>query len=151
MASEKEDLLQGLTSLGCSVQDSDGAVFVALPDDFAEFVFDRQGDWLYLGTSFLTPEEFADSGFSGRLDRFLLELQDRSLGCHFSYDRNGFLMIGTEVNLGLLSAREVLHIMDQIAFVIEVCIPFCDRILQTGEVPPDADIDKAFGANAKLH
>ena len=151
MTDDKDELLQGLTSLGCSVEKSNGAIFVALPDDFAEFVLDRQEDWLYLGTSFLTPDEFDASEYCGQLDRFLLELQDRSLGCHFSYDRNGYLMIGAEVNLGVLRARDILHVMDQIAFIIEVCIPFCDRILQTGEVPSDAEIDKAFGANAKLH
>lgn len=151
MKNETDELLDGLSALGCGVQKNDGAVFVSLPDEFAEFVFDQQAEWLYIGTTLLTPEEFADSQFTGRLDRFLLELQDRSLGCHFSYDRNGYLMIGTEIQQSLVSPRQVLHAMDQIAFVIEACISFCDHVLETGLIPTDADMDLAFGTNARLH
>lgn len=151
MKSETDELLEGLSALGCGVNRSEGAIFVSLPDDFAEFLFDHQGDLLYLGTTLLTPEEFADSEFTGRLDRFLLELQDRSLGCHFSYDRNGYLMIGCEIHRKLVSPKNVLHAMDQIAFVIEACIPYCDQVLETGMIPSDEDMDLAFGTNAKLH
>lgn len=151
MNSETEELLDGLSKLGCGVQKNEGAVFVSLPDEFAEFVFDHQGEWLFVGTTMLAPEEFADSQFTGRLDRFLLELQDRSLGCHFSYDRNGFLVIGTEIHKSLVSPKQVLQTMDQIAFIIEACISFCDQVLETGQIPSDADMDLAFGTNAQLH
>ena len=66
MKSETDELLEGLSALGCGVNRSEGAIFVSLPDDFAEFLFDHQGDLLYLGTTLLTPEEFADSDF-GRI------------------------------------------------------------------------------------
>ena len=152
MTIEKDELLEGLQTLGCGVQREGGAVFVSLPDDFAEFVLDWQGDWLYLGTTFLTPEEFGDSEFTGRLDRFLLELQDRSLGCHFAYDRNGFLMLGSELHRNhLAEPRDVLASMEQIAYVLEACLPYCDEVLQTGQIPLDAEMDRAFGTNAKLH
>lgn len=151
MNEEKDELLDDLTALGCGIQREGGAVFVSLPDEFAEFVLDRQGDWFYLGTTFLAPEEFADSEFTGRLDRFLLELQDRSLGCHFSYDHNGFLMIGTELNRGEATADDVLRAMDQVAYVLEACLPYCDEVLRTGQIPMDDEMDRAFGTNAKLH
>ena len=81
---EFDDLLEGLVSLGCGVNKMDGTTFVSLPDDFAEFIIDRLGDWFYLGTTFMAPEEMVSTEHSGALDRFLLELQDRNLGCHFS-------------------------------------------------------------------
>ena len=151
MTGDKDELLEGLAALGCGIKQEDGAVFVSLPDEFAEFVLDRQGEWFHLGTTFLTPEEFADSEFTGRLDRFLLELQDRSLGCHFSYDRNGFLMVGTELHRQQAEAGDVLHAMEQIAYVLEACLPYCDQVLETGQIPMDAEMDQAFGTNAKLH
>ena len=152
MPTENDELLQGLSALGCGVQQHEGATFVSLPDNFAEFVLDRQGEWLYLGTTFLNPEEFESSDYSGRLDRFLLELQDRSLGCHFSYDRNGYLMIGTEIHLQQQTAKGILQAMEQIAFVIEVCIHFCDRVLEGNPIPADAELDEAFGAvGGRLH
>lgn len=146
-----DKLLDGLTALGCGVKREEGAIFVSLPDDFAEFVFDFQGESLYLGTTFMTPEEFDASSHGPVLDRFLLELHDRSLGCHFAYDRQGFLTIGSELYRCQLDARGILELMDQVAFVIEICLPICDRILETGVAPTDAEIDEAFGANKKLH
>lgn len=151
MAKKNDELLQGLAALGCGLRDVEGSTFIALPDEYAEFVFDRLGEWLYLGTTFMTPEEFADSAYSETFNRFLLELQDRNLGCHFSYDRHGYLTIGTELFQNQLAAKHVLQVMDQIAFVIEVCIPLCDQILETGKVPSDAEVDDAFGTSEKLH
>jgi len=67
---EDDELFDGLTALGCSVNHAEGAIFVVLPDEFAEFVFDRQGDWLYLGTTFLTPEELeASADLGGQIDQ----------------------------------------------------------------------------------
>ncbi len=151
MAKTNDDLLERLTSLGCGVETTEGTTLVSLPDDYAEFVFERLGGWLYLGTTFMAPEEFADSEHANTLDRFLLELQDRNLGCHFSYDRAGFLSIGTELYPGQQVADELLQIMEQIAFVIEVCLPLCDLVLENGELPSDEEIDSAFGVSVKLH
>lgn len=150
-AKDNDDLLNGLTALGCGVKKADGTTYISLPDDFAEFILDRPGEWLYLGTTFLTPEEIDASAYAASLDRFLLELQDRNLGCHFAYSKNGFLTIGAELYQPEMSAKELLQVMDQIAFVIESCIPICDQILEDGRIPADNEIDLAFGAGEKLH
>jgi hypothetical protein len=144
-------LLDGLKSLGCSIKTADGFTLVTLPDEYDEFVFEQLGEWLYLGTTLLTPEDLEASGYTAALDRFLLELQHRSLGCHFSYDGSGFLTIGTELYLNQQNSEEVLQTMEQIAFVIDTCLPLCDRVLETGELPADKEIDSAFGVSEKLH
>ena len=151
MPTQKDALLDGLISLGCGVKTDDGFTLVTLPDDYDEFVFERLGEWLYLGTTLMTPDDFAASEYVAALDRFLLELQHRSLGCHFSYDGSGFLTIGTELYLNQQTAEEVLQTMEQIAFVIDACLPLCDRVLESGELPADREIDNAFGVSEKLH
>ena len=151
MSRQNDDLLDGLKALGCGIKTSDGFTLVSLPDDYDEFVFEQLGEWLYLGTTLLTPDDFAASEHVAVLDRFLLELQHRSLGCHFSYDGSGFLTIGTELYLHQQTAEEVLQTMEQIAFVIDACLPLCDQVLETGELPADKEIDNAFGVSEKLH
>ena len=146
-----DDLLTGLTSLGCSVTRVEGIDLVALPDGFGDFAMDRQGEMLYVGATFLAPDEFADSNNAGTLYRFLLELQDRSLGCHFSRDRMGFLTIGTDLFPGQQKPNDVFQAMEQIAYVTEVCIHMCDAILDTGEIPPEDEVDLAFGLSKNLH
>lgn len=146
-----DTLLNGLTSLGCEVRDADGYVFIALPDEQDEFVFERMGEWLYLGTTFMTPEELEDAEHVATLDRFLLELQHRNLGCHFSYDGSGYLTLGAELYPEQQHAQEVLHVMEQITFVIDACLSLCDAVLESGRLPPDREVDKAFGLLEKLH
>ena len=144
-------LLDGLISLGCGVKNADGLTLVTLPDDYDEFVFERLGEWLYLGTTLMAPEDFGDSNYTAALDRFLLELQYRSLGCHFSYDAAGFLTIGTELPVNQQNPDEVLQTMEQICFVIDACLPLCDRVLDSGESPTDKEVDSAFGVSENLH
>jgi hypothetical protein len=151
MRGQNNALLEGLKSLGCGIKSVDGFTLVTLPDEYDEFVFEQLGEWLYLGTTLLTPEDLEASGYTAALDRFLLELQHRSLGCHFSYDGSGFLTIGTELYLNQQNSEEVLQTMEQIAFVIDTCLPLCDRVLETGELPADKEIDSAFGVSEKLH
>ena len=151
MTRHNDDLLDGLEALGCSIKSADGFTLVSLPDDYDEFVFEQLGEWLYLGTTLLTPEDFEASEYASALDRFLLELQHRSLGCHFSYDGSGFLTIGTELYLNQQSPEEVLQTMEQIAFVIDTCLPLCDQVLETGQLPDDKEIDSAFGVSENLH
>ncbi len=151
MPTQNDALLDGLISLGCGVKTDDGFTLVTLPDDYDEFVFERLGEWLYLGTTLMTPEDFGDSDYTALLDRFLLELQHRSLGCHFSYDGSGFLTIGTELYLNQQNPDEVLQTMEQICFVIDACLPLCDRVLESGELPTDREVDSAFGVSENLH
>lgn len=151
MTNENDELLAALEARGCEVEHADGAVFVSLPGEDGEFVFDRYGDTLYLGATFMTPEEIAESAYAARLDRFLLELQDRNLGCHFSYDKGGYLSVGAELNPAQQTADDLLQHMEQIAYVIEACISLCDRVLETGEVPSDQEVDAALGVSQKLH
>ncbi len=151
MPTQNDALLDGLISLGCGVKTADGFTLVTLPDDYDEFVFERLGEWLYLGTTLMTPEDFGDSDYTAVLDRFLLELQHRSLGCHFSYDGSGFLTVGTELYLNQQSPDEVLQTMEQICFVIDACLPLCDRVLESGELPTDKEVDSAFGVSENLH
>lgn len=151
MTQDKGDLLDGLKALGCRVEETEKSTFVALPDEYAEFVFEHMDSWIYLGTTFMAPDEVTGSEHGAALDRFLLELQDRSLGCHFSYDRAGYLTIGNELQSGELTAQDLLGAMEQIAYVIEVCLPVCDGILQTGDTPDDKEMDNAFGLHVSLH
>jgi len=151
MSKHKDSLLDGLISLGCGVKTADGFTLISLPDDYDEFVFERLGEWLYVGTTLLTPEDYTDSAYTAALDRFLLELQHRSLGCHFSYDGSGFLTVGTELYMNQQNADEVLQTMEQISFVIDACLPLCDRVLESGEIPSGKDVDGAFGVSENLH
>jgi len=151
MMMSNDELLTGLEALGCGVERAEGSVFVSLPGEEGEFVYDRFGETLYLGATFMTPDELDDSEFVHRLDRFLLELQDRNLGCHFSYDKNGYLSLGAEMDASRQTADDLLQRMDQIAWVVESCIAMCDRILETGELPLDREVDEALGVSQKLH
>ena len=148
---ELDRLLQELDSAGCRIDRADGGIYLTLPDGYGEFVLEQMGGWVYLGTTFMAPEEFSHSEHTAMLDRLLLELQDRNLGCHFSYDRAGFLSIGTIIYPPQFVAREVLEVMEQIAFVTEICIPICDQVLASGELPSYREIDQAFGLNEHLH
>ncbi|MDH3534287.1 MAG: hypothetical protein OER87_00885 [Gammaproteobacteria bacterium] len=151
MATDNDDLLKGLVTLGCKVDRVDGAVLVSLPDDYGDFIFERLGNWLYVGATFLAPDEMEDSDHLGALDRFLLELQHRNLGCRFSYDDAGYLSIGAELNPKQQLPEEVFEIMDQISFICDVCFPMCEQILNDGEIPSNAEVDTAFGVSEKLH
>ena len=148
-----ETLLKELETEGCRVDQADGGIYLTLPDGYAEFVCEQEemDDRIYLGTTFLAPEDFAHSEHTASLDRLLLELQDRNLGCHFSYDRAGYLSIGTIIHPPQFVATEILMVMEQIAFIAEVCIPICDQVLANGELPSDREIDQAFGLNEHLH
>lgn len=148
---ENEKLMQGLAQRGCRIEHADGLSYVSLPDDYAEFIYQPFDFTSYLGTSFLTPEELAASHYSDVLDRFLLELQDRNLGCYFSYDSAGFLNLGLRLNPSMLAPDCVIEAMEQIAYVIDVCLPLCDRVLESGELPGDSEVDAAFGINDTLH
>jgi hypothetical protein len=151
MMQENDDLLNGLIALGCGVENADGGTLVSLPGEFDEFIFERMGEWLYVGTTLMSPDEFEDSEHVGNLDRFMLTLQHRNLGCHFSYDGAGYLTIGAELYPDQQRADEVLQTMEHIAFVIDVCLPFCDHVLATGDIPSDQEVDNAFGLSEKLH
>ena len=151
MEKKDEALLNGLDALGCKVREVEGYTYVSLPDDYDEFVFERMGEWLYLGTTFMTPEELEDQEYIAALDRFLLELQHRNLGCHFSYDGSGYLTLGAELYPEQQHAQEVLHVMEQISFVIDASLSLCDEVLETGKLPSDREVDRAFGLLEKLH
>ena len=151
MTETTQNLLEGLVSLGCGVEQAEGSILVSLPDDYDEFVFEWMGGWLYLGTTFMTAEEISESAHESRLDRFLLELQDRNLGCQFSYDRAGYLSIGTVLYPNQQNPEDVLQAMEQISFVIDVCLPLCDQVLASGELPADTEINRAFGVSENLH
>jgi hypothetical protein len=151
MMQENDELLSGLIALGCGVEKDEGGVLVSLPGDYDEFIFERMGEWLYIGTTLMSPDEFDDSGQVASLDRFMLTLQHRNLGCHFSYDSAGNLTIGTELYPEQQQADEVLHTMEHISFVIDVCLPLCDQVLVTGAIPDHPEVDRAFGISDKLH
>ena len=151
MADLLENTLEGLKKLGCGIERVDRTLLVTLPDKFAEFVFEHLGGWLYLGTTFLTPDELNEAPYPDRLEHFLLILQHRNLGCRFSYDAGGFLSIGTELSPDQQTPEEILENMEQIAFVIEICLPLCDHVLATGEIPADKEVDQAFGITDSLH
>lgn len=151
MSAQDKDLLQGLIGLGCRVENVDDVDLISLPDGFGDFMMDWQGGMLYVGTTLMAPDEFVDSAHEVMLYRFLLELQDRSLGCHFACDRTGFLCIGSELFPEQQDAQRVLQTMEQIAYVVEVCISMCDRILDSGEIPADDEVDRAFGISKNLH
>ena len=151
MVDSLDKTLEGLKRLGCGVERVERTLLVSLPDDFAEFVFEPLAGWLYLGTTFLTPDELNEAVYPERLEHFLLILQHRNLGCRFSYDTAGYLSIGTELNPDQQSPEEILENMDQIAFIIESCLPLCDHVLETGEIPGDKEVDQAFGITDSLH
>ena len=151
MTVENDELLNALIAEGCSTKVIDGTTLISLPEDDAEFVFERMGSWLYLGATFMGPEELEASAHVGRLDRFLLELQHRNLGCRFSYDSAGFLTIGGELAPDHQQTADVFEMLVQILFIIESCIHLCDQVLDTGEVPSDREVDEAFGVNENLH
>ncbi len=151
MKSQGDDLLDALLAQGCTLKNIDGFLLLSLPDDDAEFVYERMGEWLYLGTTFMAPEEFEGSDHEGRLNRFLLELQHRNLGCRFSYDSAGFLTIGGELDPDRQLPQDVLQMLEQILFIIESCIHLCDQVLDTGQLPSDREVDEAFGVNENLH
>jgi hypothetical protein len=151
MTQQGDELLKQLISRGCTTKAIDGITLVSLPDDEAEFVFELIGDWLYLGTTFMGPEEFETSEYEGQLNRFLLELQHRNLGCRFSYDGAGFLTIGGELDPDHQQADDVLQMLAQILFIIESCIHLCDQVLDTGQIPGDREVDEVFGVNEHLH
>jgi hypothetical protein len=151
MTAQNDELLKQLISRGCTTKMVDGITLVSLPEDEAEFVFELMGGWLYLGTTFMEPEEFEASEYEGQLNRFLLELQHRNLGCRFSYDGAGFLTIGSELDPEHQQVDDVLQMLVQILFIIESCINLCDQVLDTGLIPSDREVDEAFGVNENLH
>ena len=146
-----DELLKQLISRGCTTKAIDGVTLISLPEDDAEFIFEPMGGWLYLGTTFMDPDEFETSEYEGQLNRFLLELQHRNLGCRFSYDGAGFLTIGGELDPEHQQADDVLQMLVQILFIIESCINLCDQVLDTGQIPSDREVDEAFGVNENLH
>ena len=151
MTGKNDELLNALISQGCTTKEMDGVTLISLPEDEAEFIFEHMGGWLYLGTTFMDPEEFETSEHEGGLNRFLLELQHRNLGCRFSYDGAGFLTIGGELDPEHQQANDVLQMLIQILFIIESCIRMCDQVLDTGQIPSDREVDEAFGVNENLH
>ena len=151
MTQETDKLLEELTAFGCSIKVINNTTLLTLPENEGEFIFEQMGDWLYLGTTFMAPEEFEASSHCSQLDRFLLELQHRNLGCRFSYDSAGFLTIGNELAPDQHQATEVLQQLEQILFVIESCILMCDHVLESGDIPGDREVDEAFGINEALH
>jgi hypothetical protein len=151
MTQETEALLNQLKANGCKVKVVNDTTLISLPEEEGEFIFEPMGAWLYLGTTFMAPDEFESSDHHSSLDRFLLELQHRNLGCRFSYDSAGFLTIGNELNPSQQTAEEVLQILEQILFIIESCILLCDIVLETGQIPTDREVDEAFGVNENLH
>jgi hypothetical protein len=151
MTLQSDELLNTLLSRGCTSKVIDGVTLISLPDDDDEFIYEPMGGWLYLGTTFMEPEEFETSQHEGRLNRFLLELQHRNLGCRFSYDGAGFLTIGGELDPEHQQADDVLQMLVQIVFIIESCIQMCDQVLDTGQIPSDREVDEAFGVNENLH
>ena len=151
MTVQKDELLDGLIAQGCVTKEIEGTTLISLPEDEAEFIFERMGSWLYIGTTFMAPEEFEASAHVNGLDRFLLELQHRNLGCRFSYDSAGFLTIGGELSPEQQQPEKVLQMLEQILFIIESCILLCDQVLESGEIPSDQEVDKAFGVNENLH
>ena len=157
MNPQHDDLLQGLARRGCRVETADAGALVSLPDnpDYPEpgdeFIFEQMGEWLYIGTTLMTPEEFEHSAHVASLDRFLLILQHRNLGCHFSYDAAGYLTIGTVLFPEQQRVDSVMQTMEHIGFVIDVCLPFLDHALESGDIAADDEVDQAFGINDRLH
>ena len=151
MNQQHDELLSELKQLGCSVQNADAGALVTLPDDYDEFIFERMGEWLYIGTTLLTPDELDSSPHLARLDRFLLLLQHRNLGCHFSYDAAGYLTIGTVLYPEQQQVDSVMQTMEHICFVIDACLPLFDQTLETGDIANDDSVDRAFGIGDRLH
>ena len=147
----KDTLLDELAALGCSAREIDGATLLSLSEDDGDFIYERMGNWLYLGTTFMAAEELEDSVHASRLDRFLLELQHRNLGCRFSYDQAGYLTIGSDLGPDQQQAEKVMEILEHILFVIESSIQLCDEVLESGKIPGDKEVDEAFGLLENLH
>lgn len=151
MPETQDELLDALRTRGCTVKQVETTTLISLPEDYDEFVYERLGGWLYLGTTLYAPDDIDDSEHLGRLEHFLLILQHRNLGCRFSYDSAGYLTIGAELYPEQQKIDDVLEILDQMAFVLDVCVPFCDHVLSTGEIPSDREVDEAFGLGERLH
>jgi hypothetical protein len=141
---QPDALLEGLAALQCKVEADDRSTLVVLPDESRSFLFERIGGWVHLGSTLITAEDLAESKHALLLPLFLLSLQHRCLGCRFSLDSDGFLAIGADVYPSNQQPDSLLRIMRQVDFVGDVVLPLCERVLHSGEMPLESEIDQAF-------
>jgi hypothetical protein len=142
---EQDGLLQGLIALGCRIERIGDSTIVFLPDQRTSFLFERIDSWIHLGSTFLRTEDLVESKHIQKLQRFLLELQHRCLGCRFSFDDDGLLAIGADVYPSHQHPEDLLLVMEQIDFVGNVVLPLCQHVLCRGKLPTATEIDEVFG------
>lgn len=142
---EPDELLQRLGDLKCRIESQDTGDFVVhLPDDSTSFLFERIGGWIHLCSTLIPANILEKSIYAIKLERFLLEIQHRCLGCHFSFDDDGYLAIGADVYPNQQNPEDIFFIMRQTDYVGNVILPLCEKILRTGILPSDMEIDEAF-------
>ena len=49
MTAQKDELLDGLITQGCTTKEVEGTTLISLPEDEAEFIFERMGHWALSG------------------------------------------------------------------------------------------------------
>lgn len=137
------DLIPALETKDCNVEIVEGGIRISY---FEGGVFDvfEMGGWVQVGTALIQDDEIEDMVFKDEVFEFLLQLNSRCLGCRFSLDPDGTVLIVEDVPIEKISAEVINEHIDSLAFVAYV---FYDLILEVGGhgiAPSDDEVDLAI-------
>jgi hypothetical protein len=142
--------LAELEAMGFVVtRDDDGAV-VCAPGSKSACAVHAPGGWLRIALAVADSEELASFANREALVRWVLEFQDRYLGCRFAFDAEGALGVVADVYPSQQNGSALAETINQVSYVAEALQPLLERALAGGRLPTDEDVDAAF-ADAEIH
>lgn len=134
------DLIPRLEADDCQIEQLDIGLRISFHDGQVFDVFEV-GGWVQVGTAILSEADLDDMTYKEEVFEFLLLLNSRCLGCRFSLDPDGALLIVEDVPLDKVNENAINEAIDAISFADYV---FFDLIQETGRIgvaPTEDEID----------
>jgi hypothetical protein len=133
-------LIPSLEGPDCNIETIESGIRISFYDEQVFDIFEI-GGWVQVGLALLAEDELDEVVYREDVDRFLLELNSRCLGCRFAFDPEGVLLIVEDIPLDQVDEHRINESLDSISFVAYV---FYDLIIETGRsgiAPSDEEVD----------
>ncbi len=142
-----ESVAEQLRQLGCNVMREDERALVTRDDVASSWVILCAQDWIQIASVVLEHDELAEEASRDVLNEFVMQIHARYLGCRFGYDDDGALVIMSDVYPEDIHATHLVNVMLQMDAVARALLPLLRTALESGELPSDREVDRAFSSN----
>jgi hypothetical protein len=148
------DLIPKLQGDDCFIEQIESGIRVSFYDGQAFDIFEV-GGWVQVGAVVLSEDELDDLTYREELYEFVLGLNSRCLGCRFSLEPYGSLLLVDDIPIDRLNVQKVNEAIENIAYVDFVFFDLIVEIGKNGIAPTEEEIDEVVtekeGTNERYH